>query len=271
MAAEVTKRVAGKPEQKRLEIIIGDVIKLELDHPNFDCLISNTPYQISSPLVFKILALPQPPRSCILLFQREFALRLLAKPGEKMYSRLAADVQMWTKVEYLMKVGRNNFRPPPNVDSSLIRLKPINPRPTINYEEWDGLLRICFMRGNRLLRANFGSRNVMKLLEMNYGIWYSKKEAGSGLSVKEPTALMAGLDDEDEMDWKGCSDQDENENQITPATTEPQEGKMTKLVAQKVTIVLNKTGLGEKRARTCDQNDFLKLLVAFHEEGIHFA
>lgn len=44
MAAEVTKRVQGKPEQKRLEVLLGDVIKTEL--PPFDVCISNTPYQV---------------------------------------------------------------------------------------------------------------------------------------------------------------------------------------------------------------------------------
>jgi 18S rRNA (adenine1779-N6/adenine1780-N6)-dimethyltransferase len=45
-AAEVTKRVQGKPEQKRLEVLLGDVIKTEL--PPFDVCISNTPYQVCS-------------------------------------------------------------------------------------------------------------------------------------------------------------------------------------------------------------------------------
>jgi 18S rRNA (adenine1779-N6/adenine1780-N6)-dimethyltransferase len=49
----------------------------------------------------------------------------------------------------LLKVGKNNFRPPPDVDSSVIRIEPKNPIPKINYKEWDGLLRICFMRKNR--------------------------------------------------------------------------------------------------------------------------
>ena len=45
MASEVTKRVQGKPEAKRLEVLLGDVIKTEL--PYFDVCISNTPYQVS--------------------------------------------------------------------------------------------------------------------------------------------------------------------------------------------------------------------------------
>lgn len=47
MAAELTKRVQGKPEQKRLEVMLGDVIKTQL--PYFDVCISNTPYQVYLP------------------------------------------------------------------------------------------------------------------------------------------------------------------------------------------------------------------------------
>lgn len=58
--ATVTKRVQGTPEANRLKVLLGDAIKV--DYPPFDVCISNTPYQISSPLVFKLLSLPKPPR-----------------------------------------------------------------------------------------------------------------------------------------------------------------------------------------------------------------
>ncbi|KAJ2993189.1 Dimethyladenosine transferase [Globomyces sp. JEL0801] len=53
MAAELSKRVQGTPLQKKLQIIVGDFLKTDL--PYFDVCISNTPYQISSALVFKLL------------------------------------------------------------------------------------------------------------------------------------------------------------------------------------------------------------------------
>jgi 16S rRNA A1518/A1519 N6-dimethyltransferase RsmA/KsgA/DIM1 with predicted DNA glycosylase/AP lyase activity len=51
-----------------------------------------------------------------------------------------------------MKVGRNNFRPPPQVESSVVRIIPKNPPPPLNFDEWDGLLRICFSRKNKVRR-----------------------------------------------------------------------------------------------------------------------
>lgn len=52
MAAEITKRVQGKPEQKRLEVMLGDAIKTEF--PPFDVCISNTPYQVCPPYGWKM-------------------------------------------------------------------------------------------------------------------------------------------------------------------------------------------------------------------------
>ena len=53
MAAEVTKRVQGRSEQNRLEVLLGDVVKTDL--PYFDVCISNTPYQVSPWLIFILL------------------------------------------------------------------------------------------------------------------------------------------------------------------------------------------------------------------------
>ena len=52
MAAEVTKRVQGKPEQKRLQILVGDIIKTAL--PPFDICISNTPYQVRNAISIRV-------------------------------------------------------------------------------------------------------------------------------------------------------------------------------------------------------------------------
>ena len=166
LASELTKRVRGTPEQRKLEIVVGDFLKVDL--PYFDICISNTPYQISSPLVFKLLQHRPLWRSAILMFQREFAMRLVAKPGDPMYCRLSANVQLLAKVEHVMKVGKNNFRPPPQVESSVVRLEPRYPPPPVDFNEWDGLLRILFGRKNKTCAANFKVSSVLSMLEHNY-------------------------------------------------------------------------------------------------------
>ncbi|KAF9256199.1 rRNA adenine dimethylase [Marasmius fiardii PR-910] len=172
MAAELTKRVQGKPEQRKLEIIIGDFVKADL--PFFDVCISNTPYQISSPLIFKLLSHRPLPRVCILMFQREFALRLVAKPGTELWSRLSANVQLYAKVDYLMAVNKNSFRPPPKVESSVVRVAPRDPPPPVRFEEFDGLARIIFSRRNKTLHGGFMAKGVIPMLEKNYRTWCSE-------------------------------------------------------------------------------------------------
>ncbi|CAG8651240.1 6388_t:CDS:2, partial [Paraglomus occultum] len=147
-------------------IMIGDVIKADL--PYFDVCISNTPYQISSPLIFKLLEHRPLFRCAVLTFQREFAMRLIARPGDNLYCRLSVNVQLYAKVQHVMKVSKNNFKPPPQVESSVIKLEPINPPPPVNFKEFDGLVRIVFVRKNKTLSANFKSTPVLQMIENNY-------------------------------------------------------------------------------------------------------
>ncbi|KAI9311602.1 dimethyladenosine transferase [Dichotomocladium elegans] len=174
LAAELQKRVQANGDQRRLHIMIGDFMKTEL--PYFDVCISNTPYQISSPLVFKLLEQRPMFRCAILMFQREFALRLVARPGDELYCRLSVNVQLFAKVDHVMKVGKNNFRPPPQVESSVVRLEPKNPPPPVDAKEFDGLLRICFVRKHKILAANFKQTTVLNMLEQNYKTYCSAHE-----------------------------------------------------------------------------------------------
>jgi 18S rRNA (adenine1779-N6/adenine1780-N6)-dimethyltransferase len=100
LVAELQKRVQGTPYQPKLQIMIGDVLKTEL--PFFDMCVANIPYQISSPLVFKLLLHRPFFRCAVIMFQREFAQRLVAKPGDKLYCRLSINTQLLARVDLLM-------------------------------------------------------------------------------------------------------------------------------------------------------------------------
>ncbi|KZF20089.1 dimethyladenosine transferase [Xylona heveae TC161] len=284
MAAEVTKRVQGTPSQKRLDVMLGDVIKTEL--PYFDVCISNTPYQISSPLTFKLLATSPAPRVCILMFQREFAMRLFAKPGDKLYSRLSVNAQMWAKIDHIMKVGKNNFKPPPAVESSVIRMAPKNPRPQISYDEWDGLLRIAFVRKNKTLRSSFFTTSILDMIESNYKTFCAQNDIPLDDSPLdnahgEDTAMDAiedenmdedmEVDDDEDLPAFFKEEADRKAKLKNGKQSRKKKGKVAELVREKVRRVLeDETELADKRARMCDEGDFLKLLWAFNQEGIHF-
>lgn len=102
------------------EIIHGDALKV--DWPEFNVMVSNLPYQISSPLTFRLLGAPFD--RAVLMYQREFARRMVAAPGTTDYSRLSVGVYVRSTCTILERVPRNAFHPQPKVDSALVRLEP---------------------------------------------------------------------------------------------------------------------------------------------------
>jgi 16S rRNA (adenine1518-N6/adenine1519-N6)-dimethyltransferase len=118
MASFIASRYEG-----RMELIQGDALKV--DWPRFDKFISNVPYNISSPLIFKLLE--HDFQSAVIMVQKEFADRMVAEPDSDDYSRLTVNVYYRAACERLEHVPRNRFWPEPEVDSSVIRLVPRPP------------------------------------------------------------------------------------------------------------------------------------------------
>lgn len=208
MVAELQKRVAATPHAHKLQIIHGDFLKEE-KLPFFDLCVANVPYQISSPLTFKLLAHRPMFRCAILMFQLEFAQRLYAKPGSSMFCRLSLNTQLLSKVDHLIKVGKNNFRPPPKVESAVVRIEPRNPPPPINFAEWDGLVRLCFGRKNKSLRAIFNNKKVFAILEKNYKTYCSlNNKTPSETPIKD---LVLGVLEKTECGDKRSSKMDQDD------------------------------------------------------------
>lgn len=123
------------------EIVHGDALKVEW--PAFDVMVSNLPYQISSPVTFRLLD-----RSfdrAVLMYQWEFARRMIAKPGTPDYSRLSVGVFRRATCEILERVPRNAFHPQPRVDSALVMLQPRPcPFPLPSPETYDAVVDALF-------------------------------------------------------------------------------------------------------------------------------
>jgi 16S rRNA (adenine1518-N6/adenine1519-N6)-dimethyltransferase len=107
----------------QVELIEGDALHAEW--PVFDRFISNIPYSISSPLIFKLL--DHDFKMAVIMVQKEFADRMVAKADSDDYSRLSVSVYYRAQAEMMEKVGRNRFWPEPEVDSAVIRLTPRPP------------------------------------------------------------------------------------------------------------------------------------------------
>ncbi|KMZ78258.1 dimethyladenosine transferase [Plasmodium vivax India VII] len=165
MVSEVKKRCLYEG-YNNLEVYEGDAIKTVF--PRFDICTANIPYKISSPLIFKLIAHRPLFKCAVLMFQKEFADRMLANVGDSNYSRLTVNVKLFCKVVKICNVDRSSFNPPPKVDSVILKLIPKENNFFINFDEWDNLLRICFSRKRKTLHAIFKRNAVLNMLEHNY-------------------------------------------------------------------------------------------------------
>lgn len=108
---------------KRVELVHADAVKAFL--PSFNKVVSNLPYQISSPIVFKLLETGFD--VAVLMLQREFADRMVARPGSSEYGRLSVGVYYRAECEIAFGVPRSSFWPQPKVDSCVVKLVPKRP------------------------------------------------------------------------------------------------------------------------------------------------
>jgi 18S rRNA (adenine1779-N6/adenine1780-N6)-dimethyltransferase len=279
-AAELHKRF-GQGGASKLTVINQDVLKV--DFPYFDICVANLPYQISAPFTNKLLMHRPLFRSAVLMYQREFALRLCAKPGDELYCRLSLNTALLAEVQHLIKVGKNNFKPPPKVESSVVRITPRGTPPPINYVEWDGLIRLAFGRKNKTLGAIFRQKDVIDILCRNYNTHKTVLGGGAHLPAFAPSAAGPALMDEDDDD--NMADAPEKLGSFGPGGF----GKAAKAKRSGVDAMTEDGGLGTEEAKAAilevlegqqmdqmrsakmDVDHFLALLNAFNMRGFHFS
>jgi 16S rRNA (adenine1518-N6/adenine1519-N6)-dimethyltransferase len=134
---------------QNVELIEGDILNVSL--PFFNKVVSAPPYSISSPLLFHLLE--RTFDSAVLVFQKEFAERLVASAGTKDYGRLTVTINYRADVELLDYVPRQMFYPPPDVDSMIVRLTPRDPPFHVEDETmFFELVRALFTQRNKKVR-----------------------------------------------------------------------------------------------------------------------
>jgi 16S rRNA (adenine1518-N6/adenine1519-N6)-dimethyltransferase len=122
LAEQLVVRYRDRPN---VEIVQGDVLETDL-HALAGAgflLIGNVPYNITTPIVFKALDPPIPRRS-VFLVQREVAERMAAKEDTESYGALSVNVSVVANTEMMMSVPPGAFKPPPKVDSTVVRITP---------------------------------------------------------------------------------------------------------------------------------------------------
>lgn len=156
----------GRYSDRDIKIMNKDV--LEVDLPRFDKVISNLPYNISSPLTFKILK--NDFEMAVLTYQKEFAERMSADPGDKNYSRLSVMTSIYAEIEELFDIPRDRFFPSPDVTSTVVRLEPASPSFEIkNQKFFESVVREMFNYRRKKIKNSIETGLDLKLDSIPYG------------------------------------------------------------------------------------------------------
>jgi len=149
MLAELADAADG-----RLTVIEGDALAIDetvIVAGARSRIVSNLPYNISAPLLIKWLTGPLHPASMTLMFQKEVADRITARPNQSAYGRLSVIAQAVCLAETVMTLPARAFTPPPKVDSAVVQFTPRPERPS------EALLDAL----QRVTAAAFGQRRKM--------------------------------------------------------------------------------------------------------------
>ncbi len=143
IAVEIDRELASRLRSShegdpRLTVIEADI--LTLDYANIVSqpfsVLGNVPYYITTPILFHVLR-PPLPVCAVLLVQEEVAQRIVAEPGSREYGALSVNVQAVARAEIVRSVPASAFSPPPKVESSVIRITPLE-TPLVPLDELEG-------------------------------------------------------------------------------------------------------------------------------------
>ncbi|MEO1134717.1 MAG: 16S rRNA (adenine(1518)-N(6)/adenine(1519)-N(6))-dimethyltransferase RsmA [Cyanobacteria bacterium J06639_1] len=143
-------------DEARFHLVEADFLKTSLPEA-IDLLVANIPYNITSPILEKVLGSPERPvehfQRIVLLVQKEIALRLQAKPGSKAYGAMSVRAQYLADCQLVCDVPPSAFKPPPKVMSAVISLSPRRIQPPAADPHWFALLvRQGFATRRKMLR-----------------------------------------------------------------------------------------------------------------------
>ncbi len=116
-------------------------------------VVANLPYYITSPFIARLLEERYEFSLAVVMVQREVAERLVAHPGTKAYGALSVLIRCYTEPEIVLRVSRNNFFPPPDVDSAVVRMRRL-PEPLVPVQmapEFFALVRAAFGQRRKML------------------------------------------------------------------------------------------------------------------------
>ena len=135
------------------KILLQGILKADMPFSQDFSVVGNFPYNISSPILFKVLDWEPHVNEVIGMFQKEVALRIASGPGSKVYGILSVLMQAFFKVEYLFDVHEKCFTPPPKVISGVVRFSNLqNPFDIKDKRRFTILVKAAFNQRRKTLR-----------------------------------------------------------------------------------------------------------------------
>ncbi len=176
VAVEKDKRLCEILSKKRnpanLELVHGDILKYDLSKYSNLKVVGNLPYYISSPVLVRLLEARASVKVAYITVQREFAERLVAQPGTKVYGSISCFTQFYAEPEILFSIKKGSFYPAPKIDSCFLMLVFRDRGLYLTDEEkLFKIIRTCFeKRRKTILNSLYSS-----------GLFGSKEEVASNL------------------------------------------------------------------------------------------
>lgn len=152
-------------------------------------VVGNLPYNISTPILFRLLEFHDVIIDMHFMLQKEVVDRIVAEPNTKEYGRLSVVMQYFCQTEYLLTVPKGAFNPPPKVTSAVFRLVPFVQKPVTaqNEQLFMTIVRETFNHRRKTLRAIFKSVRILpKLSDEDFLVAGINSQARpESLSVKD--------------------------------------------------------------------------------------
>lgn len=152
---DIIRSLQEQYPEERLTIHGGDALKFDFGRLGADLrIVGNLPYNISTPLLFHLASFSPHVRDMHFMLQKEVVDRMVAEPSTPEYGRLGVMLQFRFQMARLFVVPPGAFRPPPKVDSAIVRMRPANPLPypETNPEIFSRVVTKAFSQRRKTLR-----------------------------------------------------------------------------------------------------------------------
>ena len=155
---DLAVRLRAHPQ---LTVIESDVLKVDFralaaSRPEPMRVVGNLPYNISTPILFHLLAQVDVIEDQHFMLQKEVIDRMVAKPATSDYSRLSVMLQWRYDMANVLFVPPESFDPPPRVDSAVVRMVPLATPPEVNVKTLETLVQVAFSQRRKILRNTLG-------------------------------------------------------------------------------------------------------------------